>query len=88
MVTPSAAVGGARGLTASGLAGNRCSEVPYREGVGREGRQWRAERGIEVGCIVREDARLLTGSVSPVTFRLQSHPIDYLIKMMNSDLIH
>lgn len=30
MVTPSAAVGGAACLAVSGLAGNRCSEVPYR----------------------------------------------------------
>lgn len=34
MVTPSAAVGGAACLAASGLAGNRCSEAPYREGGG------------------------------------------------------
>ena len=37
MVTPSAAVGGATCLTATGLARNRCSEVPYREAGGRGG---------------------------------------------------
>lgn len=34
MVTPSAAVGGAMCHTVSGLARNRCAEVPYREDGG------------------------------------------------------
>lgn len=56
METPSAAVGGATCHTVSGLAGNRCSEVPYREDGGGPGEALLSKhRGRGLGCLQISD---------------------------------